>query len=343
MKAAVLHKPGDLRVEDVPYPQPGKGEVTVKVEASGLCPTDVKVYRYGSSAARYPVILGHEFAGTVYEVGEGVEGVNVGDRVNIPADAYCGNCRYCRLGRENLCEDPITFGFQVDGAHAEYVRIPKRFIDRRLVFRIPDGVTFEEVAMTEPLACVLHDVESARVSVGKKVFVIGDGPMGLKHVMLSHLYGADEVVLVGLTDWKLRLGEELGATRTVNASQENPVEVADRMGGADIVFLTVVSQGTLDQAMRIASKTGIVSIFAGLPRGSSTLTLDLNLIHYGERVLTGSSNYTYSEYERAFKLIISKRVNLAKIVSHRFSLKEFFEALKVWEDKVKSMKIIIKP
>ncbi|MEZ0346241.1 MAG: alcohol dehydrogenase catalytic domain-containing protein [Infirmifilum sp.] len=343
MKAAVLHKPGDLRIEEVPYPEPGPGEITVKIEASGLCPTDVKVYRFGSSSARYPVILGHEVAGTVYEVGPGVEGIEEGEKVNIPADAYCGQCRYCRMGRENLCENPITFGFQVDGGHAEFLRVPKRFVERGLIFKVPEGVSLEEVAMTEPLACVLHDVESARTSPGKKVFVIGDGPMGLKHVILSSLYGADEVVLVGVTDWKLKLGEELGATRTVNINEQDPIDIAQKLGGADIVFLTVVSQATLNQAMRMVSKTGVVSIFAGLPSGSSTATLDLNLIHYGERSLIGSSNYTYWEYQKAFSLIASHRVRLEKLISHRFPLSEFHNALKTWEDKNISMKIMIKP
>ncbi|PLJ78566.1 alcohol dehydrogenase catalytic domain-containing protein [Infirmifilum sp. SLHALR2] len=341
MKAAVLHRPGDLRVEDIPYPEPGPGEVTVKVEASGLCPTDIKTYMYGSSAAKLPVVLGHEFAGVVEEVGEGVEGVAPGDRVNVPADAYCGKCRFCRAGRENLCENPITFGFQIDGSHAEYVRVPRRFVERGLVFRVPDGVPLEAAAMTEPLACVLHDVELAGVRPGKRVAVIGDGPMGLKHVALSRIYGADEVVLIGLTDWKLRLGEEMGATRVVNVQEEDPARAL--AGAMDAVFVTVVNQQTLSTAMSIASKTGVVSIFAGLPKGASTFTIDTNLIHYGELVLTGSSNYTYREYEKAFSLIASGRVNLLRLISHRFPLAEFHEAIKAWQDKSSSMKIMIKP
>ncbi len=342
MKAAVLHQPGDLRVEDVPYPEPGPGEITVKVEASGLCPTDIKVYRFGSSSAKYPVILGHEFAGRVYEVGEGVQGINPGDRVNIPADAYCGKCRYCRMGRENLCDNPITFGFQVNGSHAEYVRVPKRFIDRGLVFHLPSNVPFEEAAMTEPLACVLHDVEQARVS-GKKVAVFGDGPMGLMHVALSKLYGADEIALIGLTDWKLKLGESFGATLTVNALAENPVEALSKLGGIDVVFLTVVTQDTLNQAFQISSKTGVISVFAGLPSDRSILSLNVNLIHYGERVLIGSSNYTYHEYEKALRLITTRRLNLSKLISHRFKVTEILEAIKKWENKEESLKIILTP
>lgn len=344
MKAAVLHSPGDLRVEEVPYPAPGPGEITVKVEASGLCPTDVKVYRFGSSSARYPVVLGHEFAGVVAEVGAGVEGINPGDRVNVPADAYCGKCRYCRRGKENLCENPLTFGFQIDGSHAEYVRVPRRFVERMLVYRLPDGLPVEEAALVEPLACVLHDVEQARVSPGKRVVVFGDGPMGLKHVALSRLYGADEVVLVGLTDWKLKLGEEMGATLTVNAGTEDPVQALSKLGfSADIVFLTVVSQTTLKQALSIAEKTGVVSIFAGLPGGSSQMSIDVNVIHYGERVLTGSSNYTYHEYEKAFKIVASRKLKLSKLITHRFRVTEIHEAIKAWEDKEKSLKVLIIP
>ncbi len=156
--------------------------------ASGLCPTDVRIFKFGSSAVKPPVTMGHEFSGIVAEA-VNVESLSRGKRVNIPADLFCGKCYMYRIGRENLCEDSMSFGYNVDGSHAEYVKIPRRASERGLYFRIPPEISFEEATFTEPLACCINSIETMKISSDKSIAVIGDGPIGLLHIQLAKLYG----------------------------------------------------------------------------------------------------------------------------------------------------------
>ncbi|MGC8569681.1 MAG: zinc-dependent alcohol dehydrogenase [Nitrososphaeria archaeon] len=337
-RSFVLYKPGDLRYEEREIPRPGPGEIVVKVGASGLCPSDIKTYRHGSSYARYPVVLGHEFAGTVYRVGEGVDVVKEGDRVNITAAAYCGYCRMCRRGLEHLCDNMLNFGYNVDGAHADYVLVPRQFIPRG-IFRIPDSLSFEVASMTEPFADVVHSVTLGGVGPDVSVAIVGDGPMGMLHIIASRAFGATKITLIGLTDWKLRLAEELGATRTINARFYKPADEL-RNDKADAVFLTVVSSETLEEAFSIANKGGRIVIFAGVPKGSVTYTLDPNSVHYNGAYLMGSIGYTYQEYAKALALI-ENGAPLEKLISHRIELQNFMDAIGIWDNKETSMKVII--
>jgi L-iditol 2-dehydrogenase len=337
-RAYVLYKPGDLRFEEREIPKPGIGEFVIKVGASGLCPSDIKTYRYGSSTARYPVILGHEFSGTVYSVGEGVDVVKEGDRVNVTAAAYCGYCDMCRKGLEHLCNNMLNFGYNINGAHADFVVVPKQFIPRG-IFKLPDSLSFEIASMIEPFADVIHSVTLAEVGPDKNVAIIGDGPMGMLHVIASNLFGSKKITVIGLTDWKLKLAEDLGASLTINSKYNNPLDIL-KNNKPDIVFLTVVSKQTLEESFSIVNKGGRVVIFAGVPQGSTSFTLDPNIIHYNGAWLLGSIGYNYIEYAKAFDLIVNG-APIQKIVSHKIELEKFFEAIKIWDDKEKSMKIII--
>ncbi len=342
MKAAVFYAPNDLRIDDKEIPRPGRSEIVLKVEASGLCPTDVKIFRNGSSSVKPPVTLGHEFAGTVHEVGSDVEGVNENDRVNIPADAFCGVCRMCRTGHENVCEQMVSFGYNVNGGHADFVLVPKRFIDLRGIFSLPPNVDFETGSMIEPLACSLNTIDTMGTAPGKTVVVIGDGPMGLLHVALAKVYGADRIVLVGLIDWKLKLGQDIGATNLLNAKGDvvNGVLDITKGAGADIVVVTAVMQDTIVQGLKMASRRGFISIFGGTPKGV-TVQFEPNLIHYNETFLTGHSGYTYAHYAKAAHIAASGKIPLSKLITHRFKLAQIHEAIKVWDDKEKSMKIML--
>jgi len=343
MKAAVFYAPLDLRIEDREVPKLRGNEILVKVEVSALCPSDVRIYRNGSSTVKPPVTMGHEFAGYVSDVGPNVEGINEGQRVTLPADAYCGKCVMCRKGHENLCENPIAFGYNVDGSHADYVLVPQRFVDRDGVFPLAADVDYEEAAMTEPLACSLNTIETLGTGVEKTVAVIGDGPMGLMHVGLAKLYGASQVILVGLVDWKLKLGAELGATHLVNVKEQDSVkavEDATNAKGADIVVVTAVTPETVVQGLRMVSRRGFVSIFGGTPKGV-TVQFEPNIIHYNETFLTGNSAYTYAQYSKASQIIASHKILLKKLVTHRLKLERIHEAIKIWDDKERSMKIVL--
>ena len=303
MKAAVFHAPLDLRLEDREIPKARGNEILVKVEVSALCPSDVRIYRNGSSNVKPPIIMGHEFAGYVSEKGPNVEGINEKQRITIPADAYCGKCAMCRGGHENLCENPIAFGYNVDGGHADYVLVPERFVDRGGIFPLAADVEYEEAAMTEPLACSLNTIETLGTGIGKTVVVIGDGPMGLMHVGLARLYGASQIILAGLVDWKLQLGAEFGATHLVNVKEQDSVKAVanvTKAKGADIIVVTAVTPETVVQGLRMVSRRGFVSIFGGTPKGV-TVQFEPNIIHYNESFLTGNSAYTYRNTPRPHK------------------------------------------
>jgi len=230
----------------------------------------------------------------------------------------------------------------VNGAHADYVLVPKRFVDRGVVFPLLPNVGFEEASMTEPLACSLNTIETLGTGPGKTIVVIGDGPMGLLHVSLAKLYGADQIILVGLVDWKLKLGQELGATHLLSAKDDTVKTVLDvtEGKGADIVVVTAVMQDTIVQGLKMASRRGYVSIFGGTPKGV-TVQFEPNLIHYNETFLTGNSAYTYAHYTSAARIIASGKVQLKKLITHHFRLDQILDAIKVWDDKEKSMKIML--
>ncbi len=342
MKAAVFYAPNDLRLEEREIPAPRKGEIVVKVDTSGLCPSDVRIYKSGSSFVRPPVTLGHEFVGHVHELGAEVQGVEENDKVNIPADAYCARCKMCRSGHENTCENNLAFGYNLNGAHADYILVPQRFVERGGIFHLDDDIDIEEATMTEPLACSLNTIETLGVGPDKTIVVIGDGPMGLLHVALAKLYAAERIILIGLVDWKLQLGKELGATDLIDAKGDPGKEVLDATGGvgSDIVVVTAVMPQTIAEALRMVSRHGYVSIFGGTPKGAKA-EFEPNLIHYNETFLTGNYGYTYAHYTRAAKIVATQRVPLKKLVSHRFKLEKIHDAIKTWDDKEKSMKVML--
>ncbi len=345
LKAAVFYGPKQLKLEERPIPSPKDREIVIKVDTSGLCPTDVKIYKYGSSSVKPPVILGHEFSGTVYSIGNKIEEFKEGDRVNVAADSYCGTCDMCKIGKENLCRDPLSFGYNVDGAHADYVLIPQRFVDKKGVFKAPDNVSLEITTLNEPLACVYHSLNQMGIAPDKKILIIGDGPMGLMHVFIAKLFGYTSITLAGLIDWKLKLGENLGATEVINSEKNrNLIEEAKKIApeGFDQIVLSVVTSDLIKESLKIANKGGYVSIFAGVPSGSVTTNFDPNLIHYNEVSLIGSSGYTYSEYRKAFDIVVSHEYELSQLITHRFKLEEIKNAISEWEDKERSLKIMIK-
>jgi L-iditol 2-dehydrogenase len=341
-RSVVVYGINNFRVEKRERPEPRFGEVLVKIEYSGLCPSDIKIIRHGGRLVRYPVVLGHEMAGIVEEVGEGVKGVEVGERVNVAADIYCGTCKYCRAGRENLCERPLTFGYNIDGGHADYLLVPREGVPKT-IFKVPDGLSLEVASLTEPVACVVHSMNAGKVSPGDSVAIVGEGPMGLLHVLLAKIYGAGSIAVLGLVDKKLKLAEELGAEKLYNRKNYPNVEdiLRENPDGFDKVFLTVVNKTTLEESLKLVKKGGRVVIFAGVPAHSVSFSLDPNIIHYDEVSLVGSSSYLYMEYAKALKFVSMYQRELSKIISHRFNIDEFERAVATWDDKENSVKIIL--
>jgi L-iditol 2-dehydrogenase len=341
--AARFYAPGDLRVEEVDVPKIGKGELLIQNRVALTCGTDLKMFLRGHRLATPPLIIGHEFAGTVDKVGEGVDGFEEGMRVVAANSAPCMSCYYCRIGKPNLCDrlDEVLVGFSSSGAYAEYVRLPARIVKQN-TYEIPKDVSFESAAFVEPLACVVHGIELSNIKMGNQVFVIGAGPIGLMHIQLAKVRGARTIVVADLSPERLQRATQLGADQSIAASDPvNQVKALTDNRGADVTIEAVGKPETWELAVRASRKGGTVVLFGGCPAGS-TASIDTGLVHYGELTLRGVFHHTPSDVREALTLISTGRVRVAPLVTHRMRLTEVEAALRLMQ-KGTAIKVAITP
>ncbi len=303
MTAAILYGKQDVRIETLPLPDVQAGEVRIKIGVATTCGTDVKVYRRGYHAKMIqpPAVFGHEFAGVIDAVGEGVTAWQIGQRVVAANSAPCGECFYCRRNLPELCEDLLF----LNGAYAEYVTVPARIVAKNLL-PLPDHVPFEAGALTEPLACVVRGMEEVPISSGETVIVLGAGPIGLMFVRLCHLAGA-RVIVAGRRAERLGVAERLGADETFDergfSDLISTLKARTEGGrGADKVIEAVGVGSAWETAIALARKAGTVSLFGGCPAGT-TISLNTHRIHYDEITLKGTFHHTPQTTRAALNLI----------------------------------------
>lgn len=323
MLAARLTAVNDLKVEEVPTPSPGPGEVLVEVGANTICGTDLRILRgEKTSYVELPVVLGHEAAGRVAEVGEGVDRYEVGDRVALTPGIPDRRCWACRHDLENMCENKRIVGYSVDGGLAEYMLVPAESVDAGCLFVAESDLPYEQLALAEPLGCVVNGQRLTPVGVGDTVLVMGAGPIGLLHLQLALLSGAGSVIVSQRSPARRALAERLGAAVAVDPTSQDLAEVVDEVTGGRGVDLAIIAIGVpelVNQAVRLTRVAGRVNIFAGLA-GKGWAEVEANLIHYKQLVVTGSSDVRRSDFETALGLITSERVDTASLVTHRFPL-----------------------
>lgn len=315
MRAVVLYGKEDLRMEEMAVPMPGPGEIVVRIAAALTCGTDLKVYRRGYHAMmlKPPIPFGHEHAGTVYAVGNGVTKFAVGDRVVALNSAPCDACYFCKRDQQNLCED-LLFN---NGAYADFIRIPARIVEKNTLL-IPDGVAFEHAALTEPLACAVRGLEESNVKPGDSMVVIGAGPIGLFFIHVAALMGCDVLAVVKRED-QAQTARELGAKQTHILKDGEATVAAVRAltpcgRGADIVIEAVAQPLTWEWAVDMVRKGGVVNFFGGPPSGTK-VALDTNRLHYGDITLKASFHHTPSTCRTAFELITSGRLDSARFIT----------------------------
>ena len=331
MNAAVLYGKEDLRLEQVAVPVPGRGEIVVQVGAALTCGTDLKVYRRGYHARmlKPPMPFGHELAGTIFAVGEGVTKFKLDDRVVPLNSAPCDRCYFCQKNQQNLCDD-LLFN---NGAYAEYLLIPGRIVEKNLLL-IPSGLPFEFAALTEPLACVIHGLQESGACAGETMVVIGAGPIGLMFIHAAALTGAD-VIAVVKHEHQAEIARRLGAGKTlciVGLNGEQEIVDATRAltpasRGADIVVEAVATPATWEWAVAMVRKGGLVNFFGGPPSGT-VVALDTNRLHYGDITLKASFHHTPASTRTAFELIASGRFQSVEFVTGRASLCEVPEVFR---------------
>ncbi|MGB9684817.1 MAG: zinc-binding dehydrogenase [Candidatus Bathyarchaeales archaeon] len=342
MKAAMLYGVKDLRIEDVETPRVEAGEVLVRVRAATTCGTDLKIFQRGyvERVIKLPTVFGHEWAGDVVEVGEGLEWPKKGMRVRAGNSAPCLRCTMCQKGKYNLCENMIWLW----GGYAEYIKVPARMVAVNMQ-EIPQHVSYEEAAVAEPLACVLHGVEEVRVRLDDSVAVIGAGPIGLLHLLTVKKMGAEKVILIDLVEERLDFARKLGADETVNAGKERVEETVRRLTGGygvDVVIEAIGLPATWEQALKLVRKGGKVLEFGGCPPGTE-IRLNTEMLHYGEVTLLGAFHATPLHFRKALNLIASKTIDVSPLITRRMSLERINEAFEILSTSKKEIKIAINP
>lgn len=343
MKAIQFYAPEDIRYEEVPIQEPKKGEVLVKIMAALTCGTDVKTFRRG-----HPVLIksvpsgfGHEFSGVVAKLGEGVTNFKVGDRVVAANSAPCGECFFCKKGQYNLCEN-LQF---LNGAYAEYITIPARIVKKNMI-KLPDDLSFEEAAFTEPLANVVHGAERTDIKAGQSVGIIGIGPIGLMFAKYAKLKGA-RVIVGGRNELKLKLAKEFADVDEVVdlKNTENIEEVfknfSDEGRGLDVAIECVGLPEIWEQTFSLVRAGGTVHFFGGCKKGSE-IKLSTTKMHYGDIKILSVFHHTPEYVRKALDLIATHQMDVKKLITEEISLDKLPYAMQQ-HIKGKAIKFLVKP
>jgi len=335
-RRAYLIAPGQVELRSVETPRPGPGELLVEIKCALSCGTDLKTWRRGHPMFRLPMAFGHEFSGVVAAIGEGVEKFHVGDEVMAAPTAPCGDCFFCRRGQENLCTDAV--GRMLMGAYADFIVIPRHIVALN-TFLKPPALPFEEAAMLEPLACVVHAQDAAAPGAHETVAVLGGGAFGLIHVALLKAAGVREVVVIGRGVRRLEWAGQLGADRVIDASKADAAAEVARLNGGFGPDLIIEATGQIDgwrDALERVRRGGRVVFFGGCPAGTM-LEIDTRRMHYDNLTLLAPFHYRPRDVRSAYGLLAERRIGVAPIVNmHRpladlagvFGLLEAGDALK---------------
>jgi L-iditol 2-dehydrogenase len=326
MKAAVVYGENDIRMEEVPTPSPGPGEVLIKVRGSGVCATDVKILGGNGLPKTLPTILGHEVAGEVHTLGAGVTGLDIGQRVAVYPIAVCNDCLFCNSQRHSLCPEQTGLAHGVDGGFAEYVLIPERIVNLGGIIDIKD-MPWDLAAMLEPMSCCLAAARQNELQAGNTVLVVGCGSMGLMHIVVSKAIGA-RVIATDINPERLAKAQSLGADIALDPAQCDVREEVKKATtyGADIVIAAVGATRVIEESLPLVRNGGVFNIFGGTPKGE-TLALDPRWLHYGEIVLTGTFAASLPVFKSALDFVKQNAASVSEIISARCPLEDVLTAV----------------
>ena len=343
MKAIQYYAPQDIRFEEVNVKDPGANEVLVKVKAALTCGTDLKTYRRGHPVLikKVPSGFGHEFSGVIEKVGKNITDFNVGDRVVAANSAPCGKCFFCQKGEYNLCEN-LNF---LNGAYAQYITIPEQIVKYNLI-KLPDDLSFEKAAFTEPLANVVHGIEKTGIKAGQTVGIIGIGPIGLMFAKLAKLKGA-KVIVAGRNPLKMRLAKEFaGVDEVIDLKKyPNPEKIflsfTEQNKGLDVAIECVGKPEIWERMFTLVRRGGTVHLFGGCKSGTS-INIDTRRIHYDEIKVISIFHHTPQYIREALKLIAEGQVDVEKLISVRMPLEMTEQALQLHADG-DAIKVLLTP
>lgn len=339
MKVAVYYNNRDIRLEELPVPQIGAGELLVRTRASGICGSDLMEWYRIKKA---PLVLGHEITGEVVEVGAGVTDYKIGDRVFSSHHVPCGKCRYCLAGHQSVCDLLRTTHFD-PGGFADYIRIPKINVELGTL-HIPDVMTFDEGSFIEPLACVVRAQRFAQIGTGQTVLVIGSGISGLLHVQLARVRGAARILATDISDFRLKAAAEFGADATIHGSEDVPARLRQLNDGrlADRVIVCTGAMPAIQQAVKSVERGGRLLFFAPTAAG---VDVPIPLFDYWRDEISVITSYAGSgdDLKASLALIRDHKVRVGDMVTHRLPLAQAGLGFQLTASGQDSIKVIIDP
>jgi L-iditol 2-dehydrogenase len=350
MKAVVYYGKNDVRVEEVPVPACGAGELRVRIEACAVCGSDLKTFQNGNPRMKPPITMGHEFSGRLDTVGAGVRGFAAGERVVMATSVSCGQCFYCRKGWSNLCANLKPMGFAFPGGMAEYLIVPELAVRNGHVVKVPDPpggarLASEHAALAEPVSCAVNCAELCGITEGDTVVVVGAGPLGLMNLFVAREFGARKLILAQRAGKRLEQARAFDCGRLVNSSEEDlRAVVLEQTGGlgADCVIVAAPSADAQAQAVGLLRKRGTLCLFASLPVGTHLLSLDSRAVHYGELRVVGASDSTARHVEKALALLAKPGFPKEKLVSHRLGLEDIARAFEMMTAR-DCLRVVLRP
>ena len=337
MRVAMYYRNSDVRLQEMPTPQIGDGEVLVKSMACGICGSDVlEWYRIKKA----PLVLGHEMAGEIVETGPGVEKLAVGDRVFVSHHVPCNTCRFCLSGHHTACETLHTTNYH-PGGFAEYVRVPVINVERG-TFRLPQSMTYEEATFLEPLACVLRGQGRLGIEPGSTVLVLGSGISGALHIVMARLCGAGRIIATDVHPFRLNLATTLGADAVIHAGENVSNKVREVNDGflADRVILCTGAPAAADQALRCVERGGKVLFFA-VPTGD--VTVPINDFWRNDIGIMTSYAGAPADLAQALELIRAGRLPTERMITHRLPLAQTQQGFQLVASAGESLKVIVYP
>ena len=344
MKALFLYGLGDIRLRDVNVPEINDNEILLKVKSSALCGSDIRMINNGYIGVNEasPRIIGHEFSGVIAKTGKNVKTYTVGTSVCIAPNMGCGRCDMCVGGNSHLCKDYRAFGINIDGGFAEYVRIPEEAVRQGNLVEKDAQISFEEAALNEPLSCVYNGFTKCDVRQGDYVLVIGAGPIGMMHTQLAKRAGAAKVLLNDLSVERLELCKTIDkALITVGPeSLKDNVYKLTQGKGVDVCIIACPSPLAQAESLELVNIGGRINFFGGLPSGSSMVSIDTNLIHYKQLIITGSTRASISHYRKTLMLISQGLVNVKEMITSSYTLDELYNVLNE-NKRIKGLKTVV--
>lgn len=330
MKASVYYSKNDIRYEKMDIPEISDGEVLIKMEACGLCGTDI--HKILGETVKGPLVLGHEAAGIIVKKGKNVEKFNVNDRVIAAIHVPCFTCHYCNKGHYTLCEQFKKTNIE-PGGFAEYIRIPEPHV-KHLMYKITDKLSYEKATLAEPVACCIHGLKAADIRADDTVLVMGAGQIGVIHGQLASLKGADKVIITDISDFKLKKAKELGIQYTINIQKENITEKINEITngeGVDIAVIAAGSSSLLAEAVKLLRRGGKIIVFSPFDK-DNIVSIDAGRFFRDEISIIGTYSVTPYDFPEAMDIIENDKINIKDMITHTFSLENLKEAIKLAED-----------